>query len=104
MPAYDIGNKIRVTGTFTNPLNNDAKVDPDTVNFSACSPSGDKTHYEYGTDEEVVKSSTGVYYFDLPLDEAGNWWVRWWGLDSFDVETVAEEIYIKCKPHRAVGT
>jgi hypothetical protein len=102
MAAYDIGNKIRITGTFTNPLNGDAKVDPDTVYCSVCNPSSEKTHYEYSVDEEVIKSSTGVYYLDLPLDESGNWYVRWWGVDGLDIATVAEEVFIECTAHRAV--
>lgn len=102
MAAYDIGNKIRITGTFTDPLNNDAKVDPVTVYCSVYTPSGQKTDYEYVVDTEIIKSSTGIYYMDVPLDESGNWYVRWWGTDSDDIGTVAEEVHIECRPHKAV--
>lgn len=102
MAAYDIGNKIRITGTFTDPLNASAAVDPDAVYCSVLTPGGVKTDYEYGVDSEITKSSTGIYYVDLPLDENGNWYVRWWGLDASDVGAVAEEIAIRCDPHTAV--
>ena len=102
MPAYDIGNKIRITATFTDPLDNDAKVDPDTVYCSVYTPSSEKTDYEYDTDDEVIKTGTGIYYMDVPLDESGNWYVRWWGVDADEIATVAEEVFIECTAHRAV--
>lgn len=102
MPAYDIGNKIRITGTFTNPLSGDAVVDPVTVYCSVRTPAGETTTYEYGVDTEITKSGTGVYYLDLPLDENGNWYVRWWGEDASDISSVAEEVSIRCEPHQAV--
>jgi len=101
MAVYDIGNKIRITGTFTDPLDDDAAVDPATVYCSVCTPSGVTTDYEYGVDDEITKSGTGVYYLDLPLTSDGYWYVRWWGLDTDDAQAVAEEVQIKCLPHEA---
>lgn len=99
--SYDIGNKIRITGTFTDPLDSDAAVDPSSVYCSVKTPAEVKTDYQYGVDAEITKSGTGVYYLDLPLDEDGYWYVRWWGKDAEGVVSVAEEVQIKCVPHEA---
>lgn len=101
MTAYDIGNKIRLTVTFTDPLNSDAAVDPTTVYCSVLSPAEVKTDYEYGVDAEITKSSTGVYYIDLSLTADGYYYVRWWGKDASANPSVAEEIQIKSVPHQA---
>ena len=74
--TYDVGDEIRCTGTFTD-ADGDAQ-DPASVFFSFEAPSdASVTQYEYGVDTEVVKSSTGVYYVDLSIDESGMWYYRW---------------------------
>ncbi len=102
MATYDIGNKIRVTGAFTDPLDNDEPVDPSSVYFSVRTPEGVVTTFEYSVDSDITKSDTGVYYIHVPLSMAGYWYVRWWGLDSNGKATVAEEVQIQCSPHQAV--
>lgn len=39
------------------------------------SPAGTTSEFEYGTDPEVVKSSTGVYYMDYTLPDTGGVWI-----------------------------
>ena len=72
---YDVGDLVRVRGTFTDA---DGDVhDPTAVLFTFKAPSDDEaTSYTYGEDAELVKSSTGVYYVDVDADEAGDWWCR----------------------------
>lgn len=48
-------------------------TDPTAVSFFIKSPGDSAVEYVYGTDSEVVKESTGVYYMDVPLDESGRW-------------------------------
>ena len=73
--TYDVGDLVRVTGTFTNSAG--AAADPTAVLFKYKDPSGNKTTLTYGTDVSVVKSSTGVYYVDVNVDEIGYWYYRW---------------------------
>lgn len=62
MVAYDVGDKVRLTTTFTNLAG--TATDPTAVTFRMKLPNGTTTTYVYGTDAALVKSSTGVYYVD----------------------------------------
>lgn len=76
---YDQGDLVHVIGTWTDPYDDDAAIDPDVVNVTVTDPSGTETTYVYGTDAEVVRSSVGVYYADIDVSsEGGDWWYRWW--------------------------
>lgn len=74
---YDIGDEVRCSVTFTDQDGNDA--DPGTVEFKYQQPDGTETTYTYGTDPEVVKSSTGNYHVDVSVTAAGYWYYRWEG-------------------------
>lgn len=52
-----------------------ALANPDAVSFIVTTPAGTTTEYVYGSDPEVVRPSTGVYYVDVDLSSAGTWWV-----------------------------
>lgn len=71
------GNAPRFTVTFTN--DEGVKVDPDEVTFLVEQPDASVTAYVYGTDAEVVKDETGVYYIDITLDVGQFWFWRWEG-------------------------
>lgn len=71
---YQVGDDVRCTGTFTNTAGSNA--DPDVVKFSFRNPSGTVTTYTYDTDDELVKSATGIYYVDVDADRSGTWWYR----------------------------
>lgn len=75
MNRYQKGDNVRCLATFTN-VSTGAVADPSTVTFSVRSPSGVITTYTYGTDAEVVKSSTGVYYVMVDANEVGIWHYR----------------------------
>lgn len=70
--TFDKGDLIRVTGTFTDAAG--TKFDPDVVTGKYQDPSGTET-----TDAAPVNSAVGVYYFDIPADEAGQWYYRIYG-------------------------
>ena len=74
MNVYDYGDVVRCTGTYTDA--DGTAQDPAAVFFEFTDPSGNTTEYEYGTDEELIKSSTGVYYADIDCDECGFWYYR----------------------------
>lgn len=75
---YEKGDLVYVQGTFTDPLNSDAAVDPTAVYVTFKDPSGNVTTYQYGVDAELTKASTGVYRANIDADEAGMWYYRWY--------------------------
>lgn len=77
MSEYDIGDVVRLTGTFTTSAG--AAVDPTTVTFKLKTPAGLTTTYVYGTDAAIVKTGTGVYYVDWLTTMQGVHHVRWAG-------------------------
>lgn len=75
--TYDTGDQIRITGTFTNSTS--VTVDPTAIVYKHKDPSGNTATLTYGTDPQPVRSTKGIYYVDLTLDEAGIWHDRWAG-------------------------
>lgn len=66
--TYDIGDKVRITATFTSTAGTNA--DPTAVTVKHKDPSGNLTTVD---STSVTNSATGVYYADLEPDEAGVW-------------------------------
>ena len=76
MDYYDKGSLVKVPVTFADD-DGDAQ-DPTTVKFQVADPSGNTASYTYGTDDEVVKDSTGNYHLNVDCDESGLWkWHRY---------------------------
>lgn len=73
--SYDINDLPRTTATFTV---SGVATDPTTVTLKVKDPSGNTDTYTYAL-SQITKSSTGVYYKNIPIDEAGDWWYRWEG-------------------------
>jgi len=73
-----MGSLVTVTGVFTNPKNNDAKIDPDIVHITYEDPEGTETTKTYGDDVEVVKDATGEYHFNIDGSLVGIYYYRWW--------------------------
>lgn len=69
-PIY-LNDTLRVTFTFTDTTG--AVTDPTTVVVSYKPPQGGWREYTYGTDAELVKSSTGIYYVDFDCGRLGKW-------------------------------
>ena len=73
--TYDVGDLVRVTGAWTV---GGVATDPTTVALKVRDPSGTVDTYTYAL-SQVTKSSTGIYYKDLSIDEAGVWRYQWAG-------------------------
>jgi hypothetical protein len=73
---YDIGDMIRLSGSFTNSAG--TATDPTTVTLKVKDPSGNIDTYTYAL-SEVTKDSTGAYHKDITIDEAGQWYYRFVG-------------------------
>lgn len=67
---YDIGDIVRLTGTFRD--TGAALADPTKVTIKYQDPSGNITTVT-STGASVVHPSTGIYYTDVVPDESGVW-------------------------------
>jgi len=74
---HDLGDLVKVTGTFTDPDNGDAVIDPTVVKLSYRNPAGTVTTWTYGGGE-ITKDSTGNYSANIDANVAGRWFYRWW--------------------------
>jgi hypothetical protein len=72
------GQLVRVRGTFRDPENANAVIDPSVVKLSIKNPAGTVTTYTYGTGDTIVKDSTGKYKAEIDANAAGEWHYRWW--------------------------
>lgn len=72
MNSYTTGATVRVTATFTS---NGSNVDPSTVTCKVRTPAGVTTSYTYAGGD-IIKSSTGVYYYDIDVSQDGTWTYR----------------------------
>jgi hypothetical protein len=70
----NLGQLLTVTATFENAAG--TKVDPSTVKADVTTPDGVATTYVFGTDDELTKSSTGIYVLALTVNQAGPWYGR----------------------------
>lgn len=67
MNTYQVGDLVRVTGTFTNDAG--ALADPTTVSIFVKLRDGSTSTYTYPT--TVTKSSTGIFYADHTVTAEG---------------------------------
>lgn len=72
---YHKGNQSRISNAFTV---NSVATDPTTVTLTVHKPDGTSTPYTYALGQ-VMKESTGNYYKDVDLDQAGIWHYKWEG-------------------------
>lgn len=90
--VYTLGQQIRLMATFKNSAGTAA--DPTGVVLKYRDPvTSTVTTKTYGVDS-VVKSSTGIYYFDLTLSNPGEWWYRWEGSGAI-IATDEERILVE---------
>ena len=73
--AYYQGQYARYNKQFLN--TSSALADPTVVNVYVVRPDGLREKYVYGTHAVVVRSSTGIYYYDVSGSIPGAYVVRW---------------------------
>lgn len=71
--TFQVGDKAIVTSTFTDPADNNNKVDPSVVAFKVKNPNGTQATYTYGTSSEVARLSLGVFRLEIDITMAGVW-------------------------------
>ncbi len=78
------GEPFVVTVTITNRASG-AVVDPTGLSAITRSPDGTRTTYVYGTDDELTKTSTGIYVLACTpprsnsTSAVGEWWIEFVG-------------------------
>lgn len=72
---YISGQVIRLKATFKNDAGQ--LIDPTGVTVKIGTSKGVKTIYIYGSGNDIIKLSTGVYVYDLELTEGGEWKYLW---------------------------
>jgi len=102
MPStYDIGDLVRVTGTFTD--TGGTVGDPTTVNFLYDTPtsttpvSASRTSTATGEVNGITKLSTGVYYYDVPTTGRGLYETRFTSTGQL---TASAESWFSVRPRR----
>lgn len=70
--SYDRGDKVHITGTFTNASG--TYIDPSNVYLQVVTPAGVHTDYAYPA--TISRTSSGVYYHDLTIDQIGAYYYR----------------------------
>src|SRR5512146_1523380 len=76
MNVYTLGMLVRIKAAFSHP-DTGQPLDPATLKLLTRDPAGVEKEYGYGTDEEVVRVSAGVYHGYVLPDSAGEWTYRW---------------------------
>ena len=79
MNTYYYNTTVRIQGSWTQ---GSVASDPDTVTFKITDPDNVTTTYVYGTNDELIKVSTGIYRVDINLNKEGIWYYRWEGTGS----------------------
>lgn len=71
--TFDIGDYIRIDATF---VSGSSLIDPTVVNLEIREPNGTRTVFVYPA--TVFKKSLGIFYRDVYMNDAGQWWYRWY--------------------------
>lgn len=77
--VYNLGDTRRLDADFTNAAG--TATNPDTVTLRVTAPDGTTRVYTYssGSPTEVQTDGTGSFFFDLLLDQIGDWFYQWEG-------------------------
>jgi hypothetical protein len=73
MSILHVGDVNRITMQFYDTDAPDTPLDPTGLVVVVVSPSGTRTTYTYGTDDELVRIETGKYRLSVTCDEAKGW-------------------------------
>lgn len=77
---YPFGQSIECSVVFAD--KSGVVADPEEVSFRWKGPDDTVQHYEYGTDEEIVRDSTGRYHVVIDAAASGEWWYGFFGSGS----------------------
>jgi len=75
LSEWDISDTVRPRAEFRVGT---TLTDPTTITLVITDPSGNADTYTYGA-AQITKESTGIFYKDIVVDEAGEWQTRFVG-------------------------
>ena len=77
--TYDVGDRVRVTATFTDEITG-APMDPSVITLTIRPPRLPSILHQYGNPSSaIVRQALGVYYIDQDITVHGSWYYRWSG-------------------------
>lgn len=85
MQIYDAGDIVRISVAFA--ALGGQGVDPSSIYLALKTPSGVESR-GFGSDERIVKVSTGNFFFDLSADLPGDYFYRWFSTGSAQAAAV----------------
>lgn len=85
--VYDIGDTVRLTGTFTD--NAGTVADPTTVTVTVTNPAG------VVTNPAATKDSVGVYHVDLTPTVSGTWRYSFSGTGGIVAASPTYELFVR---------
>jgi hypothetical protein len=74
---FDLGDEVRLSAEFKTSAG--VATDPGGVTLKFRYPGGPVTTYVYGTDNELVRDSSGNYHADIFMAAVGRWHYRFEG-------------------------
>lgn len=74
--TYPVLERVRLSVTFEDAINNLVPVDPSAVTLALTTPDGTVSNVS-GSD--IINDSVGKYHYDLTVTAAGLWIYRWQG-------------------------
>ena len=87
---YDKGDLAKLVGRFTDV--DEVATDPAVIHFTLTDPDGNATSYLYGTDAQLIKESTGVYYVLWDCQTVGTYNYRFYSTGAG--QTAGEERFV----------
>jgi hypothetical protein len=91
MSRLHIGDLHRITATFKN--GSGTATDPSTVTLLIQKPDDTQQSLTLLTTPPIVKTGTGVYHYDVDIDQEGVWKVKWYG-DGFVTTAEPSDFYV----------
>ena len=91
---YVVNTTVRFGVTFTI-VNTGVAYDPAVVSLEVRDPTGTLKTYTYALGE-ITKSGTGLYYKDIDMSIAGQWFYYWLGDDTQNAAD-SNSVYVQGK-------
>lgn len=95
MTTYWVNDQVVATTTFSTAAG--TATNPTTVTYKVQGPTGTVTSYVYGTNNEVARTTTGVYTCTFTATSAGPWIVAAIGTGAVQRSDV-DRISVKQRP------
>lgn len=93
---WDRGETIRIQNTYTD--SNSTLYDPDTIELKIYDPKGLLNTTKTFESGEIVKSSTGIYYYDYKIDDEAltGWWIsKWTATIGTQTDRESDQFYVR---------